>query len=297
MFSATIRFEEQTCGDFVNSSPKEVPLGCWADFEEKIRELTSPQVANKTATPPFHPPLFRGLGNSRWGLETTLERSHPHEWFENANSLQRYYQKAFAAKPALETFSGRRWTTPSPVSFKSRVRKHWSRWLDLILMGEDGIYEYLVYLRHHGYPSPLLDWSSSPYVAAFFAFDAIVTGADRICVYAALPRAGGGSNKQHCFFVGPYMQTHERHFLQQCRYSMCVGHDVDLDDYVFKSQEPAMLADLGPVQELFKFTLPVAERRTALRHLDLMNINLFSLFRSEDSLVRTIARRESYLRD
>src|SRR5579871_975887 len=31
-------------------------------------------------------------------------------------------------------------------------------------------YDYMAYLRHHGFPSPLLDWTRSPYVAAFFAF-------------------------------------------------------------------------------------------------------------------------------
>ena len=47
-----------------------------------------------------------------------------------------------------------------------------------------------------------------------------------------------------------------------------------------------------PECELFKITIPVNQRETALANLDLMNINLFSLFGSEDSLVRTVARRE-----
>ena len=50
-----------------------------------------------------------------------------------------------------------------------------------------------------------------------------------------------------------------------------------------------MADTLGPMEKLLKFTIPATERRTALQHLDLMNINPFSLFGSEDSLVRTIA--------
>jgi hypothetical protein len=55
-----------------------------------------------------------------------------------------------------------------------------------------------------------------------------------------------------------------------------------------------MVADnLGPVYKPpLKFTIPAKERGPALEHLDLMNINRFSLFRSEDSLVHTVARRE-----
>jgi hypothetical protein len=57
-----------------------------------------------------------------------------------------------------------------------------------------------------------------------------------------------------------------------------------------------MTANLGPLQRLLKFTIPSTERRAALQHLDLMNINAFSLFGSEDSLIRTIARRECFFK-
>ena len=67
-------------------------------------------------------------------------------------------------------------------------------WLDLIMRGEPEIYEFFIYLRHHGYPSPLLDWTASPYVPAFFAFDAVNRGEApvSVAVYAFVPDSSGG---------------------------------------------------------------------------------------------------------
>ena len=42
----------------------------------------------------------------------------------------------------------------------------------------------MAYLRHHGFPSPLLDWSRSAYVAAYFAFNKAVEASNgRVSIY------------------------------------------------------------------------------------------------------------------
>lgn len=158
------------------------------------------------------------------------------------------------------------------------------------------VYEYLVYLRHHSFPSPLLDWTDSPYIGAFFAFDqAPPRDAEHVCVYAFLrSRLSHGSSDRHFFIVGPYIRTDQRHYLQQCRYSMCVRDNGD--DFSFLSHDEVLTDKNSHQGILFEFRIPVSERATALRKLELMNINPYSLFASEDALVRTIARREFYFK-
>jgi hypothetical protein len=45
---------------------------------------------------------------------------------------------------------------------------------------------------------------------------------------------------------------------------------------------------------LYKYTIPASEREKVLRKLDKYNINAYSLFGSEESLMETLALREIF---
>ena len=46
--------------------------------------------------------------------------------------------------------------------------------------------ECMVYLRQYGFPSPLLDWSKSSYIAAYFAFSDYQRDAKSVAIFAFL---------------------------------------------------------------------------------------------------------------
>lgn len=271
---------------------KDIEIKNWSDFEPKLQELYSECSIKVEDISLRSHLLFRGQSDSGWKLQTTLDR-----YADDNISLFDYYRIIYAAKPQIETFTGQTWDIPSRASYKT-----WSENFDMYILDKPMAYEYMAYLRHHGFPSPLLDWTSSPYLAAFFAFDGVVEteGTDHVAIYVYLADAGEGRSSSSSYpwitTLGPYVKTHRRHFLQQSRYTACKVIKVKEKKVFYASHEDA-LSDSEEKQDIiWRFIIPKKERFISLKKLESMNINAYSLFGSEESLMRTIALREFELR-
>jgi FRG domain len=226
--------------------------------------------------------LYRGHADSRWRLETTLERSVRH-----AVSLVDYYDFAKIAKPRIETFTNRSWNIPSYVEYSNWLKADNPPYPPFNF----NAYDYFVYLRHHGFPSPLLDWTTSPYIAAFFAMNNPPIDAETVAIYVYWEYTGGGKisdrDKPAIHGPGPNVRSHPRHFLQQSQYTICTAMR-DEKTFYAKHEEVVARGDTGQ-DRLWKIDIPTSVRIDFLQTLQKMNINSYSLFATEDSLLATLA--------
>jgi hypothetical protein len=263
----------------------------WETFEQRVKELRAEYRKESS------PLLFRGQGDSEWKLTTTLERSGA-----KGMLFSDYYRLICASiGPEVKALTG--------VDVPSYEHELCKPFLQASLLFEVGdffridVYQYMAYLRHFGFPSPLLDWSRSPFVASFFAFrDAPdLDGKPEkrsVFVYCESPHGMKTGTVGHPVIrrLGPYLQTHERHFRQRCDYTICGNFD---PNYGWQFYSHQAVFDLEPRKQdiLWKFNLPSSEREKVLEALSDYNLNAFSLFGSQESLLETMWFREQVLRN
>lgn len=179
---------------------KETKVKAWEELAGKIKELRD-TLGNDASL------VFRGQANSCWPLSTTLERSQGRTLFKD------YYRVISRIKPQIESLTAHQWNIPEYSDIEQLCTRY--EQLDRALWsGRCPAYDYMVHLRHHGFPSPLLDWTRSLYVAAYFAFST-AKEVDSVAIYALSRQRNkvSGNKLATVYRYGPYVRTHRRHFL------------------------------------------------------------------------------------
>lgn len=255
----------------------------WEDFERQVEELRQQYAAHRAL-------VFRGLGDSTWPLTTTLERQGNVEM-----PFADYYRVIAASQPQIRTFTTTTWDEIATYPEIEKLAREYDAFHLHLWGGQLRALGYMAYLRHHGFPSPLMDWTRSPYIAAFFAFrSAVKPLQDKVSVFAFCERPtgikGGGSNEAQIFRLGPNVRAHRRHYLQQGEYTICLRWELDVP-WRFVPHETVFSRNDATQDVLWKFNIPWAERIKVLKSLDDHNVNAFSLFESDEALLETIGLR------
>ena len=155
--------------------------------------------------------LYRGQTDSSWKIESSLERVGIEEI-----SCKKYYRHIDKLKPLINPLIKNKFirkTTSSgyPINFDEYYKVSWT----LPEM------EYLTYLRHHGFPMPIIDWTESHYIALFFACENFVNSKTngKVFVYNEIIHGIlGGNDIPGLRRIGRYVETDKRHFAQQSQY-------------------------------------------------------------------------------
>jgi hypothetical protein len=273
---------------------QQINLNSWAEFKVVIEDIRKKYgyheflVEEDKVLRQKNTVLFRGQQYSEWPLETTLERKTNRTY-----TVSHYLSQSIRLVHELEAITGLKWGIEDLPSIQKEKEERQHELFGPYLPRLD----YLLYLRHHGYPSPLLDWSESPYIAAYFAISEVSRSTvpeQRAVVYAYIDSIDSGKSFESGFpiikLVGPYVSTHKRHFAQKAQYTFATKWPEKDYDFVFCSHHEVFdNPNKFPNQDiLIKITLPFSEKNLALKDLDDYNINHFSLFQSDDALIKKL---------
>lgn len=257
-----------------------VELGTWADFKELAENSRLEWI-------------YRGESNSKWDLETTLDRSK---------------------------------ITKNYPEFEERLYKDFSEGAKFHLDHEEGptsMLESFSMLQHFGAPSRLLDFTKSPYIAAYFAFENTNDDIEKIGIWivnrtflytAALNffeknKTKWSSQKPDSFDDGTFAKVF--HDSKRDDFNCVFPVESLVQNQRYNLQQSIFLVQGNPnksfqnqlefikpslLNEIFmKVTIPTSEKKKAIRDLIQMNITRATLFPGLDGFAKSLLMKYSNL--
>jgi FRG domain len=254
--------------DITSVAPSQIPERPFASWEEFKSYVSTDLLPVKSRSDPDPRYLFRGQGDAEWPLVSKFERT-----FESLPNFDRTAMHEVLWRYFMEECEDFK-------DYKS------------VTATEKG---FLALAQHHGLPTRLLDWTDSPYIAAYFAFVAHLgkdhgpnkSGKEKNVAIFILDRGVKGYWDGHCGVevFRPEAWSNDRQKRQSGWFSLAKIPDRTLEDYVHK---------LGSERSaLIKVILSAGLAEHALMDLKLMRINARELFADLDgaatnALVRAV---------
>jgi hypothetical protein len=223
--------------------------------------------------PPFSNWAFRGERDERWPLYS---------------SLSRYLQNFGVAREA--------W--PAQESRILRIFKRKAHQFLTTPPGTDDDFQWMALMQHHGAPTRLIDFTWSPYVAAFFALertlaDGVVWAMNPARVDSSRaakkdrmdPRVVGNftryylDGRHHIIWMGEPHTMNRRLIAQSGTFAVPGVLDVPIEDILTDADQENILA---------KIVLTNAVREVGMRELYRMNITFATLFPDLDGLAKSM---------
>jgi hypothetical protein len=235
--------------------------------------------------------IYRGQSSAQWDLSSSLERSNLFSGVENPYSLE---------TQIIEEFQ--------------RVVNHY---LPTQLIPKNTL-EWLALIQHYGTPTRLIDFTKSPYIAAYFAFESEQQIDENVCIWiidrihfyqrsiyyistmiSELAALTNGLSSSLYTFSGAQFESlfsqegldcvvpvepfymNERYYLQQSIFlSQCNPEKRFQDQLDFLKDSHS--------SSIKKVTMPFSIRNEVIRDLNKMNIKRSSLFPGLDGFAKTL---------
>jgi len=259
-----------------------------SSIKEYIECIEQIRLLNKRKLPM----VFRGQGNSSWKIKSTLERVGVKNIFS-----KEYYRSIDYLKPEINSLGHH-----FKRNFNEKEFEHIFSDVRNINFRKFPDIEYLSYLRHHGFPTPLIDVTQSEYVALFFACEDMDEETNaKVFVFREDFGCAGVSGSPQLEKIGHYFESDRRHIAQQSEYLLALQFQRVEEHYEWifipfssflewdnSGGYDGWDVDNVESQSFFEIEIEGCAKKQILAELYKMNINHYTLYLDEDSLIRKL---------